>query len=533
MAEVDDARDPDVCIVGAGAVGGIMAAELADRGLEVLVLEAGPRHEFRARAEYAQRAVRGQDPWRTPIAEMDRYTASGSFPFALEAKRVRGVGGSTLHWEGYTLRFHASDFRLRSLHGIAEDWPISYDDLEPYYGKAERALGIAGAADDPWVSPRSTPYPLPPFPFSYSDQLFARACRELGIVLHHLPQARNSIAYAGRSRCLACSICQACPTGAKATVDLTHIARAEATGRARVLADTTVLRLEVDGSRRVSRVVYAGHDKRERRLGARIVVVAANGVETARLLLLSASSEFPAGLANTSGHVGKHFMSHPAIDLVGRVRTNVFPHRVGFSTAITRQFAVERERAKQGSFFLEFLNGAGLPPEPLALSSGKWGAELRQHVQREFGHLVGIRVYCEQLPDPANSISLDRGARDYFGNPVPHIAYSIGRYEQNTLSEAQEVAARILQRIGAEDIRAQNAEVGAHQLGTHRMGSDPGRSVVDANLRAHDVPNLYLVGGGCFVTGSSAYPTLTIAALAIRAAKHIASLVRSGAGVRG
>ena len=530
MAGTDGLRDADVCIVGAGAAGGIMAAELADRGIEVLVLEAGPRHPFAARPEYARRAVRGQDPWRTPIAAMDRYTASGSFPFDLEAKRVRGVGGSTLHWEGYTLRFHASDFRLRSLHGVADDWPISYGDLEPYYAKAEGALGVAGAPDDPWGSPRSTAFPLPPFPLSYSDQLFATACKELGIVLHHLPQARNSVGYAGRSRCLACGICGACPTGAKATVDLTHLARAEATGRVRVLPDTTVLRLEVDHSRRVSGVVYAGHDRRERRLAARTVVLAANGVETARLLLLSASPSFPAGLANTSGHVGTRFMSHPAIDVVGRVRRSVFPHRVGFSTAVCRQFAVPGERATRGAFFLEFLNNAGPPPASLARSSGTWGAPLREHVQREFGRLMGIRVYCEQLPDPANAVTLDPLAKDYFGNPAPHIRYGIGSYEQQALREGEAVAARILQRLGAEEIRAQNPEVGAHQLGTHRMGRDPGESVVDVNLRAHDVPNLYLVGGGCFVTGSSAYPTLTIAALAIRAAEHIMSLRRSGAG---
>jgi choline dehydrogenase-like flavoprotein len=520
-----------VCIVGAGAVGGIMAAELADRGLEVLVLEAGPRHDFAARREYARRAIRGEDPWRTPIAAMDRYTTSGSFPFTLEAKRARGIGGSTLHWEGYTLRFHADDFRLQSRHGIAEDWPISYEDLEPYYGKAERALGIAGAADDPWASPRSTAYPLPPFPFSYSDRMFARACQELGIALHHMPQARNSVAFGGRSRCLACSVCVACPTGAKATVDLTHVARAEATGRVRVLPDTTVLRLEVDPSRRVSGIVCAGHDRRERRVAAPIVVVAANGVETARLLLLSTSTVFPAGLANSSGQVGRHFMSHPAIDVVGRMRMNVFPHRVGFSTAITRQFAVERARATQGSFFLEFLNGPGLPPPAsIAVASGKWGEALHRHVQREFGHLLGIRVYCEQLPAAANAVSLDRTATDHFGNPVPHIAYGIGPYEQAALRDGEAVAAGILRALGAEDIRAQNREVGAHQLGTHRMGRDPRASVVDPDLRAHDVPNLYLVGGGCFVTGSSAYPTLTIAALAIRAAERIASVVRGGAG---
>ena len=141
----------------------------------------------------------------------------------LDWRRARGVGGSTLHWEGYTFRLHADDFRLRSLYGIADDWPISYPDLEPYYGRAEQALGVAGAADDPWASPRSTPFPLPAFPFSYSDGLFAPACRSLGIALHSLPQARNSVAYGGRPQCQACSTCHVCPTGAKASIDLTHI----------------------------------------------------------------------------------------------------------------------------------------------------------------------------------------------------------------------------------------------------------------------------------------------------------------------
>jgi choline dehydrogenase-like flavoprotein len=519
----------DVCIVGAGAAGGILAAELAKRGIKVVVLESGPRHDFSTRPQYTRRAIRRQDPWRTPVAEIDRHTTAGGFRFNLDYRRVRGVGGSTLHWEGYTLRFHADDFRLRSLYGIADDWPISYEDLEPYYARAERALGVAGAADDPWGSPRSTPYPLPPFPFSYADGLFARACRALGITLHHMPQARNSIAYGDRSPCLACGVCYACPTGAKASVDLTHIPQAEASGNAQVLADTTALRLEAAAPGHVTGVVYAGHDRRERRLSAPIVVLAANGVETARLLLLSASEHSPAGLANSSGLVGKYFMSHPEIDVVGRVKFKIHPHRVGFSTAITRQFAVPRERVTTGSFFLEFMNQAGPLPDRIALASGKWGAELREHVQQEFGHMAAIRVYCEQLPDAGNTITLDPTVRDYFGNPVPRVTYDIGRYERDTLRAGQAVATRILQQMGAEDIGLLDLESGAHLLGTHRMGTDPRHSVVDAKLRTHDVDNLYLVGGGCFVTASSAYPTLTIAALAIRAAEHIASRLRARA----
>ncbi len=515
--------DTEVCIVGAGAAGGIMALELARRGVDVVVLESGPRHDFGRRAEYVRRYLRRENPWQTALAGLDRSTASGASQQVLDGKRVRGVGGSTLHWEGYAFRFHADDFRLRSLRGIAEDWPISYQDLEPYYAQAEKALGVAGTADDPWASPRSTPFPLPAFPFSYSDGLFGKACRSAGIALHCLPQARNSVAYGGRAQCQACGTCQVCPTGAKASTDLTHIPAAEATGKARVLPESTVIKLKVDRSGRASRAVYAGPDRVERMVNARLFVVAAGAVESARLLLLSASPEFPDGLANRSGLVGNFFMTHSALDVMGRVSEKVYPYRIGFSTAMSRQFAVDGDRAARGAFFLEFLNSAGPTPGQIASASGQWGAALRERVREEFGRSLGIRIYSEPLPDRGNSVSLDLRVRDYFGNPVPHVRWTLTPYERRAFEEARAVAGKIFAALGAIDVRATGTVVSGHQIGTHRMGTDPRTSVVDPNLRTHDVPNLYLVGSGCFVTASSSPPTLTIAALAIRAAEHIAA----------
>jgi glucose dehydrogenase len=521
--------DTEVCIVGAGAAGGILAWELARRGVRVIVLESGPRHDLKDRGDYARRWLKHENPWRTPLAQLDRHTVGGTSHYGLEWRRVRGVGGSTLHWEGYTLRLHADDFRLRSLHGIADDWPIAYTDLEPYYARAEQALGVAGSADDPWASPRSTAFPLPAFPFSYSDSLFAPACRSLGIALHHLPQARNSVAYGGRPPCQACGICHACPTGAKASIDLTHVPQAEATGHARVVTDATVLRLEADGAGQVRAAVYAGPDRAERRVTARVFVVAAGAIESARLLLLSTSPEFPAGLANRTGLVGRFFMSHPSIEVTGRARDKVHPHRIGFSTAVSRQFAVERSRGTRGAFLLEFMNSAGPTPERIALASEKWGPELREHVRREFGHRLGIRVFCEQLPARANTVSLNPKVHDHFGSPVPHLQYGVGPYERRALDDAKEIAIKILATVGATQIGSSGLTFAAHQIGTHRMGADPQASVVNPHLRAHDVENLYLVGAGCFPTGSAMPPTLTIAALAIRAAEHIAAGLRPAA----
>jgi choline dehydrogenase-like flavoprotein len=523
--------EDDVCIVGAGAAGGIMALELARRNVRVVLVESGPRHDFRQRGEYVRRYLKRENPWRTSLPELDRNTVGGATPYLLEGRRARGIGGSTLHWEGYAFRFHADDFRLRSLYGIADDWPISYQELEPYYGRAEHGLGVAGAADDPWASTRSTPFPLPAFPSSYSDKLFAQACRSVGIAVHSLPQARNSVAYGGRSQCRACGTCQVCPTGAKASTDLTHVPEAEVTGRVRVLTEATVLRLEVDSSGQVSTAVYARPDKVEQRVTARIFVVAAGAVETARLLLLSTTRTFPKGLANESGLVGKYFMSHPTIDVMGRAREKVYPYRIGFSTAMSRQFAVERDRGARGAFFLEFLNSAGPKPDQIALASRQWGQALREHVRGEFGRWLGIRIYCEQLPERANSVSLNPKVRDYFGNPVPHLRYSVGGYERRTLTKAQEVAGKIFAALGLIDVRSDPLTFAAHQIGTHRMGADPRTSVVDPNLRAHDVPNLYLVGSGCFVTASASPPTLTIAALAIRAAEDITARLRPVSGL--
>ena len=520
--------DADVGIVGAGAAGGVLAFELARRGVRVVVLESGPRHEFTRRPDYVRRYLKHQNPWETSPRDLDRHTVGGVTPYRLAGQRVRGVGGSTLHWEGYAFRLHVSDFRMRSLYRIADDWPISYSDLEGYYGAAERLLGVAGTDDERLASSRSTPFPLPPFPFSHSDHLFAPACAALGVAFNHMPQARNSLAYGGRSQCRACSTCAVCPTGAKASTDLTLIPQAEATGNARIIPEATVLRLETDRSGQVSAAVYAGRDRVPQRLTARVFVVAAGAVETARLLLLSASRGFPTGLANRSGLVGKFFMSHPSIDIVGRARENVYPYRIGFSTAMSRQFAIERDRGTRGAFLLEFLNSAGATPERLAVSSREWGEALRRRVREEFGRSLGIRVYVEQLPDRANSVSLSARTRDYFDNPAPHLHCSIGRYEREALDDATAVASKILASMGVTDIRASGLSFAAHQIGTHRMGTDPQGSVVDVNLRAHDVPNLYLVGSGCFVTASASPPTLTIMALAIRAAEHIAA--RLGAG---
>ena len=519
---------PDVCIVGAGLVGGLMAYELARRGLKVVVLEAGPRHSLQERVAYMEDIVSGRIPrpaWRSNLPARDVYSNAGEVEYPVNVLRTKGVGGSTLSWGGEALRFVESDLRMKTLYGIAEDWPITYDEIEPYYGKAEEALGVAGTAGNPFASRRSSGFPLPPFPFSWGDRFFQEACNKIGITVHQAPWARNTVPYRNRPACVMFATCgtfRICPIAAQYTSE-GHVELAEATGNAKVIADANVVRLRTDREKRVASAVYMSLDKKEAEQKARLFVLAAQSVETARLLLLSESSQFPHGLANGSGLVGKNFMERPAIAVYGIFKGKLFPYRIGFHTAESHQFCDPKNRHELGGMKLGFVNYTGPTPSGIAAESGNWGEALAEEVRESFGHHAAVVVGIEQLPDPRNTVSLDPQLRDYFGDPAPRMTYSIGAYEKATLDKARRISQRILDAAGAEE--AKDAEVqgfAGHAMGTCRMGNDPDASVVDRDLRAHEVRNLFIVGGSVFVTGSSLQPALTMAALAIRAAEHIA-----------
>lgn len=518
---------PDVCIVGAGLVGGVMAYELARRGVRVVILEAGPRYSLQDRMKYMEDIVFGRIPgpaFTSNLPARDVYSNAGEVEYPVNWLRAKAVGGSTLHWGGQIWRFLESDFRLKSLYGIADDWPVSYDELEPYYAKAERALGVAGKVDNPFLSWRSTDYPLPAFPFSVADKVFEKGCQKLGVVMHSIPHARNSVPYGNRPACLAFSTCtnqRVCPIGAQYTAER-HLELAEATGKVTVVPNANVVRLVTDRRGRVAKAIYMGHDKKEVEQKGQVFVLAAHAVESARLLLLSESSRFPQGLANGSGIVGKNFMERPSIAVKGLFAQNVFPHRIGFPTAGTLQFCNPKNRHELAAMKLAFHTLSSPTPYDIAASSGNWGQALAKEIRESFGHEILVEAATEQLPDPNNAISLDPQLRDYFGDPAPRLTYSFGPYEKASLEEGVRLGRKILGAVGVDEIEDE-VEHGfpGHPMGTCRMGNDPQTSVVDRNLRAHEVPNLYVVGSSVFVTGSSLQPSLTIAALAIRAAEHI------------
>ena len=528
MTTGDRSPEPraDVCIIGAGPAGALVADQLATHGRDVVVLEAGPRFDTATRMERMERAIRpAHDPesvWDMG-GSRDAYTTTGERTYPLNRARVKGVGGTSLHWQGMVMRLREADFSVKTGRGVAADWPIDYEDLRPYYAAAERELGVAGADDNPFGPPRSEPFPLPAFPPSYSDALFAEACEALGITTHSVPNARNSEPYDGVGPCVGYGTCQpVCPAGAK--YDATrHIEAAEQAG-ARVIDRVPVQRLVPDETgRRVRKAEYVTPEGESHAQAARQFVLAAGGVETPRLLLLSDHPTHPDGLANTSGLVGRYFFDHLFAGAGGLLDGPTRQNHIGFNTTESHQFAVPDNPDRNG-FKLEFFNYAGPSPVEMALASEEWGDALLESLQESYGRSIAIGGLVEQLPRAENRVTLDPSRTDDHGNPVPAIRWGIGERERATIERANAVQHRILTELGAEvtwTVGPAEAGPAFHHMGTTRMGRDPETSVVDPRLRTHDLTNLTIASSSVFVTGGAMNPTLTIAALALRAADAI------------
>jgi choline dehydrogenase-like flavoprotein len=517
----------DACVVGAGPAGAIVAARLAEAGRDVVVLDAGPRFP----GDAADRRVRmerhlrpgGGSVWGTG-GERDAYESSGGRHYPLNATRVKGVGGSTLHWQGMVMRLHERDFEMRTRHGVGADWPVSYADLRPHYAAAERELGVAGAMDNPYAPPREEPFPMPAFPPSYSDSVFAGACERLGVDMHSVPNARNSEPYDGRSACQGYGTCQpVCPSGAKYTAE-SHVARAEAAG-ATVLDRVPVQRLVHDAAGdRVVAAVYETPDGTRHRQRAREFVVAAGGVETPRLLLLSASDAYPGGLANSSGLVGRYFHDHLFAGVGGRVDGPTRQNHVGFNTSEYHGLYDGTDPVE--GVKVEFLNYAGPAPAIEATRSTAWGDELLADLRASYGDHLALGALVEQFPRREHRVTLSADRTDDRGNPVPDVRWDVTDRTADAIRRVNRLQRRILAELDADIewvVGPENTGPAAHHMGTTRMGTDPAASVVDPALRTHDLRNLWLVGSSVFPTGGAMNPTLTIAALAVRAAESLAA----------
>jgi choline dehydrogenase-like flavoprotein len=524
----------DVVIIGCGAGGGVLAKELGEAGLRVIVLEAGKR--FNPYVDYrtterdfevsATRVFDPEDPRR------DLYTSGGADWF--NYSRAKGVGGSTLVYVGVSPRFHESDFRVRSTDGVADDWPLTYADLEPYYTRVEYEIGISGpsgAEANPFDPPRSRPFPLPPFPYNCASQVIKRGADRLGLHMVHSPVALPSRPWNGRPASVQCGGCRlGCKIGAKGSIDVTYVRKAEATGRVDIRPQCMAREITVGADGKARSVIYFDADRRQQEVEARAIIIAGNAVETPRLLLLSQSSRFPNGLANSSGLVGKYFTEHLAVFTYAVFDERVDTYRGIPAGGMIQDFYATDKRNNFARGFTVEVNNGWQWPFSVAQRVPGWGASHKQRVKELFGHMVGLASVGDQLPDLRNEVSLDPNVKDLYGLPAPRIVNEPRANDQEMLKAIRQRFDEVLQAAGAREIWEPEYRPGgsSHYLGTCRMGSDPRTSVVDPWCRTHDVPNLFIGDSSPFVTGAGVNPALTISALATRTAEGIIAAFKRG-----
>jgi glucose dehydrogenase len=526
----------DVLIVGSGIAGSLLAERLASQDTKVAILEAGPRIDRPYAVERFWNAPLKvpESPYpmsrETPhptVADLDAWYVQAG-PDKFKSTYLKAVGGTTWHWLGTCLRFLPDDFRLRTKFGRGVDWPIRYEDLAPWYDAAEKAIGVSGDSGEFLGSPRGASYPMAAIPQTWLDRRFAEALAGTEYEVRATPQARNSVEYDDRPACCGSASCiPICPIQAKydATV---HLNKAERKGVA-IHAETTATFIEVGAQGTVAAIHFRRSDGTSGRAMAKVFILAAHAIETPRLLLVSRAETTPSGVANRSDQVGRNLMDHPTQLTWAQSRDPVWPYRGPLSTSGIENLRTGPGRDRRGAFRVEIGNDGWAWPTgaPITTASelakrGLRGAALETQLRDQAARHVRLAALVEQLPDADNRIVLDDRASDGFGTPRPRLHFRLDEYVQNALVAARAVHEDVLRRVGVTDLwHREQAEGPGHIIGTTRMGSDPDKSVVDPNLRTHEHRNLFILGSGVFPTSGTANPTLTIAALSLRAAGSV------------
>ncbi len=519
--------DSDICIIGSGITAILTAQRLTELvDSHIVMIEAGGRTTpFRERNQQRRRMLDyDENPWRDD--HIEDQTGEGLM------YRSMVVGGCAMHWDGATPRFSPEDFRQQSMYGVGTDWPISYDDLEPYYADFERRVGVAGEPGPPEYDPRSGPYPMPPLPLSYNLELLKKWGENAGYPFWTQPWAKATTEEHGRAVCRRCDTCHVCPTGAKYTPDVTLDALIEA-GRVTLYDETLVRRLELaDGSDRIARAIAVDRNDPSEPLEFRATtfILAAGHAWSPHLLLLSANSRYPAGLANTTGMVGKYMTGHPymagVIDLPLKLYPGMFETNSLLSRMHARPGPLDRYvRHDLRIWDVATSRGARLRDDAGRIQFGDdvmkdWRSPARQGTAR-------VRGYYDVVPDKESRLTLDATRSNRWGDPLPKVEFLDAPESQALRQHTHDTMSGIFEhmaRVGDGRVLSTNVSYTMeHPGGGCRMGDDPNTSVTDSFGRTHDHDNLFVIGAPTLVSGGCANGTPTFSALSLRSAEEIAA----------
>jgi len=524
------AIESDVCIVGSGISAAMVADKLArTTSASIVVVEAGddtvPLAERPARRERFLRY--GESPWGRD--HIDGLDVDGP----LQSRSMQ-VGGLAMHWGGVTPRFSPEDFKARSLFGVGTDWPISYDELDPYYQEAEELMGVAGEQGPPDMDPRRKPFPMPALPLTYNLLLLKEWAAKAGIAMWSQPSAKNSVPYRGRAQCCRNDTCgPICPIGAKYSPDLTWNALRR-TNRVRLVTRTVVRRLVLDPTaKRVSHAVAVDRDRPDTpvEFHARMFVVAAGYAWSPHLLLLSSQRGADAGVANSSGVVGKYLAGHRNLQTTMSVPIRLYPGMGAEHSLVSKQFMRKPVGEAEGKYARHDLRiwesaagrGARLVDDSGTLMLGD--EILRDWRRRTQTGVARVRAYYDVIPDRASELTLDATRKSPWGDPLPKLSFR----DAPESAELRPHTEELIRTRFAELAKAGGGDVGRisvsdsqdHPAGGCRMGDDPATSVVDSWGRTHDHENLFVVGAPTCVSASCANATLTFCALSLRSAAEI------------
>ena len=513
----------DILIIGAGAAGAAFAWSMADTRMRILCLEQG---DWMNPAQYPSTGLDGE------LRQTGEFSSNPNvrglvtdYPVnnadsPIQIANFNGVGGSTVLYAAHFPRFHPSDFRVKSCDGVADDWPIDYETLEPFFALNDRMMGVAGLAGDPAYPDHDLP--LPPLPLGSSGETMARGFNQLGWHWWPSDSAIASRPYEGRDRCINLGPCTSgCAQGAKGSTDVTYWPEAIRRG-VQLRTRCRVREITVNDDGMANGVLYYDAGGVEHFQPAEVVVLAANGIGTPRLLLNSKSKRFPNGLANNNDVAGRHLMLHPYAWVNGTFAQRLDGQFGASGCCIWSQefYETDRQRGFVRGYTMEIVRGRGPLVTALAgLGNGQipWGEGFHDAFGKVFAHNTGMVNICEDLPEAHNRVTLDEVLTDSDGIAAPKISYTLSENSRRMLAHSVEKSTAVLIAAGATSVRheAPWKIAGWHNMGTARMGNDAATSVVNAWGRAHEVRNLFVIDGSLFTTSAGVNPTSTIQALAL------------------